>query len=395
MAEEWINWSGSVRFTPEKIKKPDSETALQKLVLQALADKKQLRIVGAGHSSMPLVKTDQLLVSQEKLKGITGFEEDKLRVKLLPGTSIREASEGLIKLNTSLHNTGDIDMQYLAGAFGTGTHGSGRKLKNLSSMLVGCRLVDGRGDLKTYTLEEHPEMIRAARVSLGSLGFMTELTIQVEPAQQFLRKEYCTHTDTSLAHLHELIETNRMFDLYWYPRSDLTKLRICNPVGEGMQDIPFGDLVKEQEGWLYEVLPRFRYLKYEEMEYAVPFEAGPECFREIRKRIKEKHRHYVGWRVLYRTIAADDACLSPFYNRDSVTIAVLQNHELEYKKYFDDLEPIFRAYDGRPHWGKKHTLKAPELKQLYPEWDRFLEIRKQMDPEGIFLNDHLKEIFGL
>ncbi len=344
---------------------------------------------------MPLVKTDQLLVSQEKLKGITGFEEDKLRVKLLPGTSIREASEGLIKLNTSLHNTGDIDMQYLAGAFGTGTHGSGRKLKNLSSMLVGCRLVDGRGDLKTYTLEEHPEMIRAARVSLGSLGFMTELTIQVEPAQQFLRKEYCTHTDTSLAHLHELIETNRMFDLYWYPRSDLTKLRICNPVGEGMQDIPFGDLVKEQEGWLYEVLPRFRYLKYEEMEYAVPFEAGPECFREIRKRIKEKHRHYVGWRVLYRTIAADDACLSPFYNRDSVTIAVLQNHELEYKKYFDDLEPIFRAYDGRPHWGKKHTLKAPELKQLYPEWDRFLEIRKQMDPEGIFLNDHLKEIFGL
>ncbi|RDV10727.1 hypothetical protein DXT99_26030 [Pontibacter diazotrophicus] len=114
----------------------------------------------------------------------------------------------------------------------------------------------------------------------------------------------------------------------------------------------------------------------------------------MRKRIREKHRQHVGWRVFYRTVAADDAFLSPFYKRDSVTIALLQNNELEYESYFKDMEPIFRAYGGRPHWGKKHYLGAEDLRPLYPEWDRFMEIRKEMDPNGIFLNDYLKEILG-
>ncbi len=59
------------------------------------------------------------------------------------------------------------------------------------------------------------------------------------------------------------------------------------------------------------------------------------------------------------------------------------------------MEPIFRDYGGRPHWGKKHNLKAHDLKMLYPEWDKFLDAKKLLDPDGIFLNDYLKEIFGI
>ena len=103
----------------------------------------------------------------------------------------------------------------------------------------------------------------------------------------------------------------------------------------------------------------------------------------------------MGWRVLYRTIAADDAYLSPFSKRDSVTLAVLQNNQLEYTKYFRDIEPILRAYGGRPHWGKKHSLAARDLEALYPDWKQFLEIRAGLDPHGVFLNDYLREILGL
>ena len=76
------------------------------------------------------------------------------------------------------------------------------------------------------------------------------------------------------------------------------------------------------------------------------------------RRVKDKHRGTVGWRVLYRTIAPDDAFLSPAYGRDTVTISLHQNAGLPYWDYFRDIEPIFRAHDGRPHWGKKHTLTA-------------------------------------
>lgn len=395
MGEEWINWSGSLRFKPEVIAKPANEEEVQQLVSGALEAGKNIRIVGAGHSSVPLVKTDRILVSQEKLKGMVNYNKEKSQVKLLPGNSIEEVGNILVKLRMDMHNTGDVDFQCVAGAFGTGTHGSGRKLPNLSAMMIGCRLVDGRGQLREYTIEEDPEMIRALRVSLGALGFFTEVKIQTEPAVKYSRKEYCTHIVSCMEHLDELINENEMFDFYWYPRNDEAKLRTCNPEGAGMQKIDYAELESESVGWLPNILPQKRELKYEEMEYAIPLEAGPDCFKEVRKRIKEKHRQYVGWRVLYRIIAADDAYLSPFYQRESVTIALLQNNELEYKKYFNDMEPIFRNYGGRPHWGKKHSLKAEDLQALYPAWDKFQQIRKEMDPEGIFLNDYLKEILGV
>jgi FAD/FMN-containing dehydrogenase len=395
MGKEWVNWSGSVKFTPETIEKPGNEEEVRQLVIKALSEQKEIRIVGAGHSSVPLVETNRVLISQENLKGLINHDKEKLEVEMFPGTSISEAGEILVKLRVNMHNTGDVDFQCLGGAFGTGTHGSGKTLGNLPTMMVGCRLVDGNGQVREYSLDKDPEMIRALRVSLGALGFFTALTIKTEQAQKFYRYEFCTHIETCLENLDELMENNRMFDFYWYPRSDEAKIRICNPLGEGTEELPYATKVKEEFGWLSEILPKKRELKYEEMEYAIPLEAGPECFKEIRERVKEKHRQYVGWRVLFRTIAADDALLSPFYKRDSVTIACLQNSELEYKKYFNDIEPVFNSYGGRPHWGKKHSLRADELKQLYPEWERFLQIRKEMDPNGIFLNSYLKEIFGL
>jgi FAD/FMN-containing dehydrogenase len=128
------------------------------------------------------------------------------------------------------------------------------------------------------------------------------------------------------------------------------------------------------------------------MDYALPAEAGPDCFREIRDRVKTHHRHLVGWRTLYRTVAADDAMLSTAHGRATVTISLHQNHTLPYQEYFDDIERIFRGYSGRPHWGKKHSLTATELRPLYPQWDQFTAIRQQLDPAGTFLTPPLRRL---
>jgi FAD/FMN-containing dehydrogenase len=183
--------------------------------------------------------------------------------------------------------------------------------------------------------------------------------------------------------------------MYWYPRSDEVKLRIANEPGSGTQDLPWAKCVKEEQGWVTDVLPRHRELRFNEMEYAVPAEAGVECFKEVRDRIRQKHRKHVGWRVFFRTVAEDETWLSPFYGRQCVTIAILQNVGLEYWSYFKDIEPIFRSYGGRPHWGKKHTLKADDLRPLYPRWESFQQLRRELDPSGLFLNAYLKEIFAL
>jgi FAD/FMN-containing dehydrogenase len=390
--KEWENWSGSLKFTPNKILEPRSEEEISNIVRKAAKEGEVVRVAGAGHSSTSLVKTKHNLLSLNNLKGIESYDKDKHEAVVLPGMTIGEIGEELLKLELSMHNTGDVDMQNLSGAIGTGTHGTGKDLGNLSTMLLGVRMVNGNGDLVEYHQETDPEIMDVLRVSMGSCGIFTALRVQLEPAYKLHRKEYCCHIDDCLENLDLLINENRNFDFYWYPRSDKAKLRTHNLPGHGMQEIAFAKCVKEKQGWINLILPTTRDLKFDEMEYALSLEAGPECFKEIRKRIKAKHRQYVGWRVLYRTVKGDETYLSPFYKRDSVTIAILQNAGLEYWSYFKDIEPIFRAHGGRPHWGKKHTLLADDLRSLYPMWDKFHEIRNQMDPQNIFINKYLQKL---
>ena len=131
------------------------------------------------------------------------------------------------------------------------------------------------------------------------------------------------------------------------------------------------------------------------MEYALPVEVGLECFERVRDRVLERWRADVGWRLLCRTVAADDAFLSTEYDRETMTISLIQHAELPFDEYFDSFEPLFDEYDGRPHWGKRHGLRAPELRERYPAWDHFLAVRREFDPDGVFLNPYLQRLFGV
>src|SRR5690606_29685425 len=128
-----------------------------------------------------------------------------------------------------MQNLGDVDTQTIAGVIGTGTHGSGRKLQNISATLVGVRAVTGTAAVVEWSAEEHPDLIDAARVSMGLLGIFTAVRLQLEPTYRLRRREYSAGTDDCLTHLDELADAHRNFDFYWYPRRDEVKLRTLNP----------------------------------------------------------------------------------------------------------------------------------------------------------------------
>lgn len=388
MAETFTNWSGSVKFTPADRKRPNSVGAVSRLVRRARRAGEVVRPVGSGHSSQPLFATQGTLVSLDRLSGVTGVSGN--RAEVLPGTSLRELGEQLAGHGLAMENLGDVDYQSIAGALGTATHGSGITLGNLSSTLVGGTLVNGLGDEVNFG--KGPDLLRAARVSLGALGIMTSLVLRVEEAHELHRQNWMTHIDWVLDNYAELVADNRSMDFYWYPRSDLAQVRMLNKPGEEPELKPEGRLKKDITGTSYEIIPNDRHLHFEEMEYMLPFSTGLEVFRQVRERVKTRHRATVGWRVLVRTIAPDDAMLSNTGNRETMTIALLQNNTLPYREYFRDMEPLFREAGGLPHWGKKHSLHGEELAELYPEWEDFRRVRREMDPDGVFLNDYLREL---
>ncbi len=357
-----------------------------------------MRPVGSGHSSTPILTTEDTLVSLDKLTGVVAADPGQSRAQVLPGTKLRVLGAELAEHGLAMENLGDVDYQAIAGALSTGTHGSGITLGNLSSTVLGGRLVNGLGEEVPFGVDagedaDH-DLLRAAQLSLGTLGILTSLTLRVEEFYQLHRQNWITHIDWVLEHFEQLVETNRSMDFYWYPRSDMAQVRMLNKPGQEPDLVPPGRLKTDIIGPSYEVIPNDRHLPFEEMEYMLPFDTELEAFREVRQRVKTKHRARVGWRVLVRTIAPDTAMLSNAQQRRTMTIALLQNNTLPFKEYFDDMEPLFRTFGGRPHWGKKHTLKGNELAELYPEWEEFHRIRRRMDPDGVFMNDYLRELFG-
>lgn len=350
--------------------------------------------MGSGHSSSPLVQTPDMLLSLRDLHGLIDYDSQHSQATVGAGTKLHDLGVILHGVGLGMQNLGDVDTQTIAGVISTGTHGSGRKLQNISATLIGVRLISGTGEIIEWSQERHPDLIRAARVSLGLLGIFTAVRLQLQPTYRLRRREYCARTDDCLAHLDQLADAHRNFDFYWYPRRDEVKIRTLNPPEVPPPALPFARCIDDEQGFSHEIIARERTLKFEELEYFIPAEAGPACFQEIRRRILDRHRQHVGWRVLYRLIARDDAYLSPVHSRDSVAISVHQNASLPYQAYFDDIEAIVRAHDGRPHWGKRHSLHGEALARLYPHWSDFMQLRRRMDPHNVFLSDPLARLLG-
>jgi L-gulonolactone oxidase len=136
-----------------------------------------------------------------------------------------------------------------------------------------------------------------------------------------------------------------------------------------------------------------RRVVFREMEYAVPREAGMAALREARALIEKE-----GWRISFpveiRYAPADDIALSTGPGRDSVYLAFHVNKRTDHTAYFQGVERIMRAHDGRPHWGKLHTRTAADLAPAYPRWEEFQAVRDRLDPHRVFANDHLRRILG-
>ncbi len=394
MAETWTNWSGGVVAEPRRLATPASEAELQEVVRDAARDGLSVRIAGTGHSFTPVVATDGVIVSLDGIQGLVEADTATGQATVWGGTKLFTATHLLWEAGLGLANQGDVDVQSVAGAIGTGTHGTGPSYGNIPSRVSGLRLVTADGTIRDLTAADTPEELRAARVSLGMLGITSQATIICLPRYAFAERRWRLPAEECLDGLAANIAENDHYEFFWYPTTDETESKSLNPTNEvpESEEPPPLEGPGERVGWSHRIFPSERTFKFNEMEFSVPAERGAECFREIRDLMRSEFPKWA-WPVEYRTLAPDDAFISPAYQRDTVTISVHQDARWTYEAEFRAVEGVFRRYDGRPHWGKIHWLQRDELARLYPEWERFVEIRRTFDPEGRFLSPYLRPLF--
>jgi len=420
----WRNWSGGQSCEPSVRAAPANEAELAELLKKTSAP---IRAVGAGHSFSGLVPTEGMLLTLDRISGVVDHDPATHQATVRAGTRLAAMAEELARRGLAFANLPDINKQSLAGAISTGTHGTGVGIGSLSSFVTGLRLVTASGESIDCDAGNRPEIFNAARVSLGTLGIITQIRVQAQPLYKLKRRTWIAPVDEMLEQVPELEAKNRNFEFYYIPFSGMA-LGIVNnetdepetptPVNEdddGLRELKMledwlgwtpslrrwaiqkalaGRAAEERVDYSHKTLATERGVRFNEMEYHLPRDAGPAALREIIDTI-EKNNIKVFFPIEFRTTAPDDIWLSPFYERKSCSIAIHQFHEWDYHPYFAAIEPIHRKHGGRPHWGKLNTLAAADLETLYPKWKDFLEVRATLDPEGKFLNPYLKKVFGV
>jgi FAD-linked oxidoreductase len=421
MMVTWSNWSGSVDARPARIERPKTYAELAGLVRSA----KKVRVVGAGHSFMPLCETDGTLLSLSDLEGDITIDPATNRATAPAGCSLAKLTEILWQKGYSLINQGDVNPQALAGAIGTGTHGTGAKLGTLSTAARGFELMGPDGALMRASPAENPDLFEAARLSLGLVGIATRIEIDVLPAYHLEERLEVYPLAEISERWDQLAAENRHVEFFVFPYADLAMLKILDPKpSEGemkeqndMDDTAFRrvcdicrmfpfmtpflqrrllptEMKRRRVGPAYKIFPSERTVKFEEMEYELPRANGWPALREVIAWIRKKNLP-VTFPFEFRIVAADDIWLSPFQGRDGASISMHQYHRMAWRGIFVEAEKIFRAYDGRPHWAKRHTLTTADVHKLYPDAAKFLAVRDRIDPSAKFANDHLSSLFGI
>ena len=428
----WRNWGRSQVSHPEFVSKAGSVDEV--IATLAFARERGLTVkpVGAGHSFTAIAATDGVQLDIAGLDGVLAVNGEL--VTLGAGTNLYQLPALLGEHHLALENMGDIDRQTVAGAVSTGTHGTGAAFGGIATQVEALTLVTADGGILRISPTENAELLPAARVGLGALGVLVDVTLRCVPDFVMHAVETPEPIDAVIDDWMPRATGPDHFEFYWFPHTTaaLTKTNTRMPAGTprkpqgrlaawvddellpnglyvlmcrlgmiapgitpGMNRLSNKAVAAREitDGW-HEVFTSPRRVRFREMEYNLPVEAVPSAFRAVRKLIDDR-----GWRITFpievRVTAADDNWLSTAQGRQSGYIAVHRYYREDPTEYFREVEAIMRAHDGRPHWGKMHNRTAADLRPAYARFDDFLAVRDRLDPDRLFANEYLTRVLGL
>ncbi|MDG5806501.1 FAD-binding protein [Streptomyces ossamyceticus] len=411
--ETLTNWARNITYSAKELHRPHSVDALRALA----AGSERVRVLGSGHSFNEIAEPgpDGVLLSLSALPPVIEVDPAARTVRVGGGVRYAELARAVHAHGLALHNMASLPHISVAGSVATGTHGSGNGNGPLAAAVREVELVLADGS--TLTLGRGDERFGGAVTSLGALGVVTALTLDLEPAFEVSQT---VHGPLPLAGLDlgavsaagysvSLFTRWRHsgFDQVWVKRRTDQPFREfpwAEPAAGPVHPVPGMPVVNctEQLGvpgpW-HERLPHFRAeftpSSGEELqsEYLLPREDAGEALRAL-----DGLREAVA-PVLQvcevRTVAADEQWLSPSHGRDTVALhftwiadatAVLP--------VVGRVEEALAPLGARPHWGKVFTVPAAALRELHPRLGEFRALAEALDPAGTFRNAFVREVLG-
>ena len=406
-AETLTNWAGNIAFHPAAVHRPTSVAEVQELV----AGSDRLRVLGSGHSFNPIADTPGDLLVLADMPPTVEVDTARAQARVAGAVRYGELVGPLHAAGFALPNTGSLPHISVAGACATGTHGSGVGNQVLATHVAAVELVRADGEL--VTLRRGESGFEGAVLSLGALGVVTHLTLDLVPTFDMTQ---VVHEGLTRAALHENLDevlasaySVSVFTDHragtgaqvWQKRTS-TAPAPQEWLGAQLADGPRHPVPGEDPaacttqggvvGPWHERLPHFR-LDFtpssgEELqsEYFVDRVHGAAALEAI-EGLAEDMAPLLMISEL-RTVAADDLWLSPAQGRDSLALHFTWHADTPgVTAFLPRLEERLAELDARPHWGKVNTVDPDVVRGLFPHLEDARALLHAHDPAGTLRNE--------
>ena len=185
------NFGRNRTIRPQVLLQPASEAEVLAALHQYAG--RRIRAIGRLHSWSEAATADDVLLDLRNLNSVAVEDcNGQPFATIGAGCQIQRALSELERLgNLTLPSVGLVDQQALAGAMATGTHGSGRNSLShyAAEIRVACYDNSGRPCIRVIN---DGEELKAARCSLGSLGIVVSIGLNVRP-QYIVEEHFAKH----------------------------------------------------------------------------------------------------------------------------------------------------------------------------------------------------------
>ncbi|MEU3524019.1 FAD-binding protein [Streptomyces sp. NPDC038707] len=413
MTQTVTNWARSITYAVKEFHRPDSFEALRAVV----AGSAKVRVLGSGHSFNRIADPgdEGVLVSIAGLPPVIDVNSAARTVRVSGGVRYAELARAVHARGLALPNMASLPHISVAGSVATGTHGSGVGNGPLAVAVREVELLTADGS--TVTIGRGDPRFDGAVTSLGALGVVTALTLDLEPAYEV---EQYVFTELPLDGLDFEAVAGSAYSVSLFTdwrRPGFRQVWVKRRTDQPAVDFPWAEPAREAlhpvpgmpaanctrqfgvPGPWHERLPHFRAeftpSSGEEIqsEYLLPRAAAVDALHAV-DAVRETVAGVLQTCEV-RTIAADAQWLSPAHARDSVALHFTWvRDEAAVLPVVRRLEEALAPFDPRPHWGKVFGIPAADLRERYARLDGFRALARALDPAGTFTNGFVRELLG-
>ncbi len=218
-----INWSGthSVTIPNNNYHEPQSPSELYTIVQNAYSTGLHIRPIGSALSPNGIAFDSRGMVCLSHLDQILDINETNMTVTVQAGARVSQVLDALRPHGLTLPNLASIAEQQVGGFVSVGAHGTGASIPPVDEFVVGLTLVTpSQHGVVRMTEQSHGSLFALARLGLGGLGILSEVTLRVIPAHRLVEQTLVMTRSDAKAQFKTLLKRHKHVRYMWIPYED-------------------------------------------------------------------------------------------------------------------------------------------------------------------------------